>query len=154
DDVKKGGAACTVFLPAGEVYVAPVAGTAEGKVVVDHQLFEGKDIPGLTLTFTGGKLTAMTAKSGLEPLRKLYDAAGGGKDQLGVLDIGINPAVRYAPGSKMLSWVPAGMVTLVVGGNQWAGGDNAATFNLANFLPGSTVTLDDKVIVDKGTLKF
>ena len=154
DDVKKGGAACTVFLPAGEVYVAPVAGTAVGKVVVDHQLFDGKDIPGLTLTFSGGKLTAMTAKSGLEPLRALYDAAGAGRDDLGVLDIGINPNVRYAPGTKMLSWVPAGMVTLVVGGNQWAGGDNASTFNLASFLPGSTVTVDGKVIVDKGILKF
>jgi leucyl aminopeptidase (aminopeptidase T) len=154
DDIKKGGAACAVYLPAGEVYVTPVPGTAEGKVVVDHQLFEGKDIPGLALTFTGGKLTAMTAKSGLEPLRALYDAAGAGKDQLGVLDIGINPNVRHTPGSKMLSWVPAGMVTLVVGGDQWAGGDNASTFNLANFLPGSTVTVDDKVIVDKGTLKF
>jgi aminopeptidase len=54
----------------------------------------------------------------------------------------------------MLSWGPAGMVTLVVGGNQWAGGDNASTFNLANFLPGSTVTVDDKPVVEKGALKF
>lgn len=154
DDIKQGGAACTIYLPAGEVYVAPVKGTAEGKVVVDHQFFEGKDIPGLTLTFSGGKLTAMTAKSGLEPLKAFYDAAGAGKDQLGVLDIGINPNVHYAPGTKMLSWVPAGMVTLVLGGNQWAGGDNAVTLGLANYLPGSTVTVDGKVLVDKGTLKF
>lgn len=153
DDVAKGGAACQVWLPAGEVYTAPVAGTAEGKVVIDRNFFQGKEITGLTLTFKAGKLTEMTAKAGLEPLKALYDASGPGKDTFGFVDIGINESMTIPQGSKLLSWIPAGMVSIGVGNNTWAGGSNSSSFDLSGFLPGSTLTVDGKAIVDKGTLK-
>ena len=82
DDLKKGFATSQVYLPAGEVYLAPVADTAEGKVVVDRHFYQGKEITGLTLTFKAGKLTSMTAKSGLEALKKMYDAAGAGERRI------------------------------------------------------------------------
>jgi len=53
----------------------------------------------------------------------------------------------------MESFMPAGMVTLNLGNNLWAGGDNAVPFGLASFLPGSTLKVDDKVIVENGVLK-
>jgi leucyl aminopeptidase (aminopeptidase T) len=154
EEQKRGGAACQVWLPAGEVYVAPVAGTAEGKVVVERQEFDGAEIEGLTLMFQAGKLTSMTARSGLERLTPVYDAAGTGKDAFAVIDLGINPNVRIPPGTRLATFVPAGMVTIGVGNNLWAGGDNAVPFGLASFLPGSTVKVDGKVIVENGILKF
>jgi leucyl aminopeptidase (aminopeptidase T) len=154
EDLKQGGAACSVYLPAGEVYVTPVPGTAEGKIVVDQQFFEGKTIAGFTLTVSGGKVTSMTARSGIDPLKAVYDAAPPGKESLAFIDIGINPNVHHAPGSRMLSWVPAGMVTVGLGGNQWAGGENSVPFGLNSFLPGSTLKVDGKAIVENGTLKF
>ena len=154
EDVKKGGAACSVYLPAGEIYTSVVPGTVEGKVVVDRQTFEGKEIVGLTLTYKGGKLVAMTAKSGLEPLKAVYDAAGSGKDSFGAIDIGINPNVRHTPGGKLVSWVPAGMVTVTLGSDTWAGGENNVAFGLTSYLPGSTLTVDGKAVVEKGGLKF
>ncbi len=51
EDVRKGGAAVNVYLPAGEVYASPVAGTAEGKIVRPRDVFEGKEVENLTLTF-------------------------------------------------------------------------------------------------------
>ena len=152
EDMQRGGAACQVWLPAGEVYVAPVPGTAEGKVVVDRQFYQGKEILGLTLTFKAGKLTSMTAKSGLEPLKALYDAAGPGKDLFAAIDLGINPNVRLLPGSHMVAWMPVGMVTVGFGNNTWAGGENNASFGLYSFLPGSTVKVDGKVLVTDGIL--
>ena len=153
EEQKAGGAACQVWLPAGEVYVAPVPGTAEGKVVVEHQELDGADIAGLSLTFQAGKLTSMTAKSGLEALRAVYDAAGAGKDAFGMVDVGINPNVRIPAGSRMVGFMPAGMVTIGVGGNTWAGGDNLASFGLVSFLPGSTLKVDGRTIVENGVLK-
>lgn len=155
DDLKQGGAACQVWLPAGEVYTACASGGggADGKVVVDHHFFQGKEITGLTLTFKGGKVTGLTAKSGLEPLKAAYDAAGEGKDILGFIDIGINPDVKIPAGSKLNSWIPAGTVTLGLGGNTWAGGANNCPFDMPLFLPGSTLTVDGKTLVDAGTLK-
>jgi leucyl aminopeptidase (aminopeptidase T) len=152
EDAQAGGAAATVWLPAGEVFLAPVKGTAEGKVVFDHYFVRGSEITGLTLEFKGGVLTSMTAKSGLEPLKQMYDVAGAGRDQFAMIDIGINPDVTMVPGSKLLSYVQAGMITVGLGGNTWAGGDNAVPFGMDGFIPGCTLTVDGKALVEKGKL--
>lgn len=154
DDIQRGGAACVVWLPAGEVYLTPVPGTAEGKVVVDRQFYQGKEIQGLTLTFKAGRLTSMTAESGLEPLKARYDAAGPGKELFAAIDIGINPNVYLVPGSRMVAWMPSGMIAVGIGGNTWAGGENNAPYGLYNFLPGSTLKVDGNVLVENGTLKL
>jgi leucyl aminopeptidase (aminopeptidase T) len=152
-DIQRGGAACQVWLPAGEVYLTPVPGTAEGKVVVDRQFYLGKEILGLTLTFKAGKLTSMTAKSGIEPLKALYDASGPGKELFAFVDIGINPNVRLVPGSRMVAWMPAGMITVGIGNNIWAGGENNTSYSSESFLPGFTLKVDEKVLVENGILK-
>ena len=154
EKIKKGGPASQTWLPAGEVYLSAVPGTAEGKVVVPRQMFRGKTIESLTLTFKAGKLTSMSAKAGLEPLKALYDASGEGKDVFGIIDLGINPNVHLVPGSRMDAWMPAGMVTVAFGANDWAGGENSSSFSLSSFLPGSTVTVDGKTLVEKGSLKM
>ena len=153
EDLKKGYASSQVYLPAGEVFVAPVAGTAEGKVVVDRLFYQDKEILGITLIFKEGKLTSMTAKSGLAPLKAMYDAAGAGKEDFAYIDFGINPDIKIKPGSKLVAWMPAGMVTVGIGNNVWAGGDNKNPFGSPFFLPGSTVKIDGKVLVEKGVLK-
>ena len=156
DKVKRGGAACQAWLPAGEVFVTPVPGTAEGTVVIDHLTFDNQDVVGLSLTFKAGKLTKMDAKSGVEPIEKLYKAAGenDGRDVFGALDVGINPAVQLVPGSKMHSWVPAGMVSVGAGNNIWAGGDSKSAFAVYGNQPGCTLRIDDTVLVEKGELKL
>jgi leucyl aminopeptidase (aminopeptidase T) len=152
EDRKKGGAATSVWLPAGEVYLTPVPGTGDGTVVVDQFFFQGKTIDGLRLGFKGGKLTSMTAKNGLEPLQAAYDAAGPGKDVLGVIDIGINPGIKSPDRSPVHVWGKAGTVTVSVGGNTWAGGNNQVSFGLPAYSPGSTLTVDGKALVQDGKL--
>jgi len=153
EDLRGDFAGSQVYLPAGEVCLAPVQGTAEGKVVVDHAFVQGKEINGLTLIFEKGKLISMTALSGLEPLKKLYDAAESGKEELSSLDLGINPDISIKPGSKLVAWMPAGMVTVGIGNNLYAGGNNKNSFGDAFHLPGSTLTIDGKILVEKGILK-
>ncbi len=152
DDRKKGGAATSVWLPAGEVFLTPVPGTANGVVVTDEDYLQGHRIEGLRLQFKDGRLTSMTAKAGLEPLKALYDAAGPGKDLLGVIDIGINPGVKAPEGKALRVWSQAGTVTVVVGNNTWAGGDNQVQFAAFGSSPKSTVTVDGKPLVQDGKL--
>lgn len=151
-DLKMGGAACQLWLPAGEAYLAPVPGTANGKVVVDRQFYEGKEINGLELTFKNGKLTSMRAKSGIERLKAAYDAAGEGKDDFGLVDVGLNPNVEIPPGSSMVAWMASGMITVGIGNNSWAGGENSSSYSLFSYLPGSTLKVDSETLVDKGVL--
>ncbi|HKP35226.1 MAG TPA: aminopeptidase [Pyrinomonadaceae bacterium] len=155
EDVAKGGPAVTVYLPAGEVYSTPVAGSAEGKVVIAQDYYRGKEVTNVTLVFAGGKMTSMTGSGpGFEAMKKDYDAATDpGKDMLSYIDFGINPNVKIWPASKVGNWVQAGMVSLGTGNNTWAGGDNKATFGAGGHLGGCTVTLDGKPIIEKGEWK-
>ena len=151
-DRAQGGAACQVWLPAGEVYLTAVPGTAEGKVVVDRHYFQGKEIQGLTLQFREGRLTSMTAKSDMSEMKARYDAGPAGKEVFAGLDVGINPNVTLPADGRMVAWMPAGMVTVGIGGNTWAGGENEAPFGLWTHLPGSTLKVDGKAIVENGRL--
>ena len=156
EDMKGGAAAAAAYLPAGEVYTTPVAGSAEGKVVNTRMYFRGKEVNNLTLTISGGKVTGMTGEGpGYAGLKAEYDAVDDArKDQFGFIDFGINPNVKLPAASKIGTWVPAGSVTVGTGVNIWAGGDNSVPYGLVLFLPGSTVTLDGKPVVENGMLKL
>ena len=154
EDEKRGYAGCQVYLPAGEVYVAPVPGTAEGKVIFDRDFVQGVEVKKLTMVFKGGKVVSMTAESGLERVKSRYDVAGSGKDEFSFLDIGVNPNLGQGPGSRFLNYVPAGMITVGIGSNIEFGGTNNCTFGYQSFLPVSTLTVDGKVLVENGRLKY
>jgi leucyl aminopeptidase (aminopeptidase T) len=151
-DRKKGGAAVSVWLPAGEVFLTPAPGTANGVVVADHLFYQGDRVDGLRLEVKGGKLVGMTAKSGLEPLEQYYKVAGPGKDVFGVVDIGINPAIEVPEGGAVNVWSRAGAVTVVVGNNSWAGGDNRVNFSLSPEIKDATLEVDGVAIVKDGKL--
>ncbi|HEX6434594.1 MAG TPA: aminopeptidase [Gemmatimonadales bacterium] len=151
-EARPNGSESTVWLPAGEVYLIPVPGTAVGTLVSDQEFVRGERVKGLQLEFKGGKLVSMTAKSGLEPLKASYDAAGPGKDVLSVLDIGINPTLKVPDDNPIHAWSKAGRVTVVVGNNTWAGGTNQVNFGISPSSPGTTLTVDGKVLIQDGKL--
>lgn len=147
------GPACQVWLPAGEVYVTPVSGTAKGTFVADSFYFEGNRIEGLTFKFDGGKLTTFTAKSGdLTKLKARYDAAPTGKEVFAMLDLGINPKVTVPANSKMVTWMGAGTISIGFGNNFWAGGDNTTPFDVSAHLLNGTLTIDGTKLIDQGKL--
>jgi len=152
EDQRRGGPATSVWLPAGEVYVVPVPGTAEG-VLVAQEFYQGTPVDELRLEFKAGKLASMSAKSGLEALKAQYDASGAGKELLSVIDVGINSGLKVPADKPIHAWSRAGMVTVGVGNNTWAGGDNQVPFGMAPFLPNATVTVDGKVLIQDGKLQ-
>jgi aminopeptidase len=155
EDAQKGGAAATVYLPAGEVYCAPAPGTAEGKVVIAQDFFQGKEMTNVAITIVGGKITSMTGSGpGFEAMKKAYDAVSDpGKEMFSYIDFGINPNLKIWPASKIGNWVQAGMVSVGSGNNTWTGGDNKAPGGFGGHLGGCTVTLDGKTIIEKGEWK-
>jgi Leucyl aminopeptidase (aminopeptidase T) len=152
-DQRHGGAATSVWLPAGEVFLTPVPGTAEGMVVVDSYIFEGRPIEQLRLRFRHGRMIGMSAKSDMAELQAFYAAAPDGKDEVGVVDVGINPNIPVPEGTSLAAWMPAGMVTLVLGANGWAGGDNHAVSGVNPSLAGTTLTVDGVVLIGNGRLR-
>jgi aminopeptidase len=150
-DKKAGGPNVQVWLPAGEVYLAPVPGSAEGKLVDDRFTFDGKEISGITVDVKAGKATNVTAKSGWESVKALWDGYGARKNEVGVIDFGCNPALKAS--GKFENWVPAGTVTVMLGENAWAGGNNNEPGGMPLTLNGATVTVDGKPVIENGALK-
>ncbi len=153
DDVQKG--LVNVYLPAGEAAVIPAANSGDGKVIIEKDFFNGKEVHNLTLTFEKGKLTSMTGEGeGFAAFKADYDARGAGKDILSYVDFGINPNYALSPSSKYGNWVSAGMVSVGTGGNTWAGGTLNSSGTTGGHLAGATVKIDGKTIVENGVLKL
>ena len=151
DDVKAGGARTLSWLPAGEVYVTPAPGSAEGNVFIDRAFYAGSEITGLRLAFKQGRLLAMSASKGLEVLEAAYAAEGDPrKGDFAFVDIGLNAKLDA---QKVLTFTSGGMVTVGFGNNLWAGGDNNVPFDVGGcYLPGATLTIDGKAVVKDGRL--
>ena len=151
EKVKQGKGAVSTWLPAGELMMPVRAGTAEGKAVFDL-FWHGKDVRGLTLTFAKGRLTSMTAASGGEDLKSAYDMAGGGKDQLGSINIGVNPSTNMPVGKGRIIWGAPGSFTIFLGDNRGSGGTNASDFLLPAQLGGATLKADTTTLISNGQL--
>jgi leucyl aminopeptidase (aminopeptidase T) len=156
EDIAAGAGAVAVYLPAGEVYTTPVPGSANGTIVHSRSYFRGKPVENLRMEFKDGRMVSMTGSGeGYAGFRAGYDAVEDPrKDDFGFVDLGINPNVNLPANSQVGAWIPAGTISLGVGNNTWAGGDNSTSYGITAFLPGSTVTLDGKKIIDKGKLKL
>jgi aminopeptidase len=152
-EMARKGQTLIAWLPAGDVYLVAVPGTAEGTVVVDRFWYHEKPIDGLTLTIKGGKVVEMQAKSGpVEQFKRDYEGSGGAKDAVGVVNIGTNPALRAPAGSRLDATPVWGMVSIMTGDTSWAGGSDVSSWNFIGFVPAATVTVDGKTVVDKGQL--
>lgn len=151
--VRQGSAAASTWLPAGELMLPAANGTANGKIVLDRYLFDGRLIRGLTLVFDKGSLTSMTAANDMSGLKAAYDAAGGAKDRFGYIDIGVNPETRLPVGSGRIVWTAPGSVVIGLGDNRGFGGNNTSDFGMAAQLSGATVTVDGTAVVANGRLR-
>jgi leucyl aminopeptidase (aminopeptidase T) len=149
----QGGAGGQTWLPAGEYIVPATAGTADGKVVIDKLVWDGRVVEGLTLTYSRGRLTSMTAASDIAGLRAFYDRAGGGKDQFAYIDIGLNPESKFPVGTGRVVWTVPGSIVVGLGDNRAFGGTNASDFGLAAQLGGATLKVDGKAVLENGQLK-
>lgn len=142
----------SVWLPAGEAYACVEAGSASGTLVVPHLNFRGNDVENLRLTFSAGQLTGLTADAGAETLRQFLDSSSPATKVLSVVDFGVNPESRTPDGSRVYSWEMAGMVTVGLGNNSWAGGTNHADGALTLHLPALTAKVGEETVVRDGKL--
>jgi leucyl aminopeptidase (aminopeptidase T) len=153
EKVKKGSAAAATYLPAGEVIIPAVNGSAVGTIVLDRVVWDGRLIRGLKLTFDKGLLTSMTAANDMSSLQERYDGASGAKNRFGFVDIGINDQIRLPLGTGRVVWTAPGSIVLGFGDNRAFGGGNQSDFSFVAQLGGATMTVDGKAVITAGRLK-
>ena len=150
-DVQANSGPRQVWLPAGEAYTVLDEGSANGKLVVEHALFRGKAMENLELTFSDGRLTNIEGDN-TESLKDFFASADEATSRLSILDVGLNPHSHVLQGSNYRSWEMGGMVTLNIGNNAWAGGDNAGDGAFSVHIPGATVAVGGTRLTTRGQL--
>jgi leucyl aminopeptidase (aminopeptidase T) len=142
-------------LPAGEAYVAPVEGSAEGRIVVRRGWFPGLEKEDLTLSFQGGEVFEVTG--GGEIGRKLSaflglpGPEGRPRRQLAELGVGTNPNARRTDIVLEAEKI-RGTVHLAIGDNSHMGGRNAADFHQDYIIPEAELVLDGVTRMKAGKL--
>ena len=149
-DVQPATGPSNVWLPAGEAYTSTK--DANGVLVIPWTSFRGNEIKNLKLTFKNGDMTNLSADSNAKVLKDYFAASSPKLKQLSLISLGLNPNSKSPAGSHFFSWEMGGMVTILLGNNSWAGGDNdsdaAATFHAI----GTSLSIDGKAVVENGSL--
>jgi aminopeptidase len=141
-----------VWLPAGEVYACTNPVSTSGTLVVPSMPFRGATIENLKIKFKKGRMISFSAKKNEKLLKDYFASSNGDYGVLALIDIGLNPSSQPMKKSDYYSWEMAGVVSLSMGNNNWAGcaveSDAGLSFNLS----GTTLKFDNETVVNKGRL--
>lgn len=139
-------------LPAGEVYIAPLEGTASGQVVVDGAMAGlGMLKKPLKLLVRDGYVTEISGDEKAEDLEKLIAPFGKDAKNIAELGIGTNDKAKLC-GSVLEDEKVLGTVHLAIGDNKSMGGNVSVESHLDGILSKPTLEIDGKVIMKDGEL--
>jgi aminopeptidase len=138
-------------LPAGEAFLAPVEGSAEGVVVFDGSLagFGLLDQPARVRVAAGRAVEADGAAG--KWLLETLDAGGASGRLLAELGIGTNPAAILS-GNILEDEKVIGTAHLAFGTNLSFGGENSAGVHIDGMLLKPTIELDGRPLMHSGEL--
>ena len=143
-------------LPAGEVFVAPLATGADGVCVIDRSIALGEeglvDEP-IELTFREGRIVAVEGGRSAEATRSAIAEAGTGADVVAELGIGTNERARIT-GSVITDEKVLGTAHVAFGDNASPsyGGDNRAAIHVDGIMADVTIEADGAVVMITGVL--
>ncbi len=134
-------------LPAGELFIAPVETSAEGRLVADVY-FDEPLLEPATATFRDGHATRI-----LGAAKAVHAMNLGGREgrTLGRFGFGLNPKAR-ATGPHPEAEKALGCAALGFGDNTTFGGRLASSVRLECIVSGVSVEVDGKPVVEKGHL--
>lgn len=137
-------------LPAGEAYLAPVEGTANGVYVVDGS-FAGipLDKP-IEIKVELGMATDITGGQAAQTLIKQLDAVGPLARNIAELGIGTNRNANPRAEKLLEAEKAYGTVHIALGANATFGGTVAIPFHSDGVILSPTLMLDDVVIIKDG----
>jgi len=130
-------------LPAGEVFVAPLEGTAYGKIVFDHfELAKGKS----ELIVENG---AVKETKNCEKLEEVFKNLGDKSREIAEFGIGTNPKSKVI-GNLLEDEKSLKTCHIALGNNAHFGGTNDVEFHLDGIIEKPNVRIDRNIIIKEG----
>ena len=141
-------------LPAGEAYIAPLEGTAEGDLVVEKKWFPNLKEE-MVITFKRGEVSRIEGESQVSvKLRQILGLEPGQKQRekrcnLAELGIGTNPKARRTDITIEAEKIK-GTIHIGIGDNSHMGGKVAADYHQDFVVPRPDLYLDGQRVMDRG----
>jgi leucyl aminopeptidase (aminopeptidase T) len=141
-------------LPAGEGFIAPVEGTAEGVLVVDACIAGiGVLNDPLSLEIHAGRVTEIRGGEEARRLEEMFDPVGPDARVLCELGVGTNEKAIIT-GVVLEDEKVLGTVHIAFGNNLHFGGINDVPFHIDGVITTPTLTVDDTVLIERGVPRF
>ena len=137
-------------LPAGEAYIAPVEGTANGVIVVDGSMV-GKVKKPIRIVVKDGFATEITGDRSAEELEKMLEPFGQPGRNIAELGIGTNHKARIV-GNVLEDEKVMGTVHMALGDNKSMGGNVSVQSHLDGILLKPTLWIGEEKIMEDGEL--
>ena len=133
-------------LPAGEAYIAPIAGFGEGTIVVDGSLtgYGALSAP-LRIDVEAGRLACASGEAA-DWLVDTLDAAGPDGRLIAELGVGVNPNARLAGTNCLVDEKAAGTAHVAFGDNAGFGGTNSVPVHIDATMRAPRIELDGKLL--------
>lgn len=135
-------------LPAGEAFIAPLEGTANGKLVVDGAMVGVVKNP-ITLIFKDGFAEEITGKEEADILNEMVNKVGKNARNCAEFGIGLNTAAEFT-GNVLEDEKIFGTIHIAIGNNAHFGGKVDVPIHLDGIVSKPTVYIDGKVIIQDG----
>jgi leucyl aminopeptidase (aminopeptidase T) len=143
-----------VNIPAGEVFIAPLETTANGRVLFDRVAIPGfGELKGLDLEFKRGRIVKYAAEEGRKNFTNFLEANTGQKDRIAEFGIGCNRGAEYTGGSIIVDEKIFGTVHVAIGNNTgvYKGNNRASShLDLIKNMSRGQVLVDGEVVMDRG----
>jgi leucyl aminopeptidase (aminopeptidase T) len=141
-------------LPAGEAYVAPLEGTAQGLLVVDGSMSGvGRVKEPIKIKIKDGKAVSFSGGSGAKKLASLFAKQPELAKSVAEFGVGTNPSARIC-GNVLEDEKVMGTVHIALGNNLHFGGVVDVPIHLDGILQCPTFSVDGKVIMKEGKFVF
>ena len=138
------------FIPAGAIGVAPLEGTAEGRVVVDGTILGfGRCLEPVIFEFEKGRMIGLKGGNRWKGLRELL-RRDGNASMLCEIGLGANPKARLVGGPE--DERVRGSVHIGLGENRCFGGSLTSASHLDGTILHATLTVDGRDLVRNGRL--
>ncbi len=139
--------------PCGEVFVAPVEDSAEGKIFIPKSsLSSYGTVEDIWIEFENGAIVDHSAEKNEEYLDRFFKENTGEIKRIAELGIGCNKAAEYTDGYILIDEKIFGTIHFAVGWNIGYGGENQASAHHDFIKPmeNGKMYADDKLVMEKG----
>jgi aminopeptidase len=141
-------------MPGGEIFTGPVEESVNGWVRFTYPAIHGgREVEGIELTFTDGRVTQATARKNEEYLRSILDTDAGAR-YLGEFAIGANNEINRFTRSILFDEKIGGTIHMAVGaGYPESGSQNQSAVHwdmICDMRAGGQIWVDDELFYDSG----